>query len=72
MAEVILGTGTGTVSVQFKGTNDGTNYADIGSAITSTNRAVALSTGGINFKSYRAEVVISTNTKQTTVNFYFA
>jgi hypothetical protein len=71
MGEVVLGAGSGTVSLTFSGSNDGTNYTAIGSAITATNRAVALSTGGLNFQFYRAVVVISTNTKVTDVALYF-
>lgn len=72
MAEVVLGAGTGTVSIQFSGSNDGTNYTSIGSAITSTNRSIPLSPNGEAFQFYRAATTISTNTKVTDITFYFA
>lgn len=72
MAEVVLGAGSGTVSIQFSGSNDGTNFTSIGSAITATNRAIALSTNGEVFQYYRAATTISTNTKVTDITFYFA
>lgn len=72
MAEVVLGTGSGTVSIQFSGSNDGTNFTSIGSAIIATNRAVPLSSNGEVFQFYRAATTISTNTKVTDITFYFA
>ena len=72
MAEVVLGAGSGTVSIQFSGSNDGTNYTSIGSAITATNRSVPLSTNGEVFQFYRAATTISTATKVTDITFYFA
>lgn len=72
MAQVVLGAGSGTVSVAFQGSNDGTNYTAIGSAITATNRAVPLAPNNEVFQFYRAAITISTNTKVTDVNFYFA
>lgn len=71
-AEVVLGAGSGTVSVQFKGSNDNTNWTNIGSPVTSTNRAVSLSADTLVFQYYQVENVISTNTKVTDVTFYFA
>ena len=70
MAEVIVGAGSGTTSVQFSGSNDNTNFTNIGSAITSTNRAVTLNADNQVFLYYRASTTIATNTKETTVNFY--
>lgn len=72
MAEVVVGAGSGTVSVQFQGSNDGTNYTAIGSAVTSTDRDVALSPNGEVYLYYRAVVTVSTDTKATDVAFYFA
>jgi hypothetical protein len=71
MAEVVLGAGSGTVSVQFKGSNDGTIYTDIGSAVTATTRNVSLATSTTVYQYYRAECVISTNTKVVDITFYF-
>jgi class 3 adenylate cyclase len=72
MAELVTGAGTGTISVQFAGSNDGTNYTSIGSAVTSTNRAVALSPNGEVYQYYRATRTVSTNTLVNDVTFYFA
>ena len=71
-AEVVLGAGTGTVSIQFAGSNDGTNYTSIGSAVTDTDRAVALSATTLVFQYYRAKTIVSTATKVTNITFYFA
>lgn len=71
MAEVVIGAGAGTSSVQLSGSNDGTNFTNIGSAITSTNRAVALSPNNEVFLFYRATTTIATDTKETDVIFYF-
>lgn len=72
MAEVVLGAGTGTVSVQFRGSNDGTNYTDIGSAVTSTTRNVSLTSSTTVYQFYRAVTTISTSTKVVDITFYFA
>jgi len=70
MGEVVVGAGSGTVSVQFSGSNDGTNYTNIGSAVTTTNRAVNLTPANEIYLFYRAGITISTNTKVTDVIFY--
>jgi hypothetical protein len=70
-AEVVLGAGSGTVSIQFAGSNDGTNYTSIGSAVTATDRAVALSSTNLVYQFYRATTIISTNTKVTDITFNF-
>lgn len=70
MAEVVLGAGTGTVSVQFSGSNDNTNFTNIGSAVTATTRNVNLSPANGIYLYYRAIITISTNTKVTDVIFY--
>lgn len=72
MGEVVVGAGSGTTSVQFQGSNDGTNYTNIGSAVTSTDRDVALSANGEVYQYYRAAITVSTDTKETDVTFYFA
>lgn len=72
MAEVVVGAGSGTTSVQFQGSNDGTNYTNIGSAVTSTDRDVALAPNNEVYLYYRAAITVSTNTKITDVTFYFA
>lgn len=71
MAEVVVGTGSGTTSIQFSGSNDGTNFTNIGSAVTATNRAVALNPDGQVYSTYRAVTTTITNTKATQVIFYF-
>ena len=71
-AEVVLGAGTGTVSIQFAGSNDGTNYTSIGSAVTATDRAVPLASTNLVYQYYRATTIISTNTKVTDITFNFA
>jgi hypothetical protein len=70
-AEVVLGAGSGTVSIQFAGSNDGTNYTSIGSAVTATDRAVALSSTNLVYQYYRSTTIISTNTKVTDITFNF-
>ena len=70
MGEVVLGAGSGTVSVQFAGSNDGTNFTNIGSAVTSTTRNVSLNSSTEIYLYYRATIIISTNTKITDVAFY--
>lgn len=72
MAQLVTGAGTGTISVQFAGSNDGTNYTNIGSAVTSTNRAIPLSPNGEVFQYYRATRTVSTNTLVNDVTFFFA
>jgi hypothetical protein len=71
-AEVVLGAGSGTVSVQFAGSNDGVNFTNIGSAITATDRAVPLTSTNLVYSTYRATTVVSTNTREVTVAFNFA
>ena len=71
MAEVTVGAGSGTTSIRLSGSNDGTNFTNIGSAVTSTKRAVALDAGGQVYLYYRAVTTTITNTKATQVIFYF-
>lgn len=71
-AEVVVGAGSGTVSIQFAGSNDGTNYTNIGSAVTTTDRAVALSSTNLVYQWYKATTVISTDTKVVDITFNFA
>ena len=71
MAEVVIGAGSGTSSVVLAGSNDGTNFTAIGSAVTSTNRAFALNADGQVYLYYRATTTIASDTKATQVTFYF-
>jgi len=71
MAEVVLGAGSGTVSVQFSGSNDGTNFTNIGSAITSTTRNVSLSPAQEVYDFYKIAITISTNTKVVDTKLIF-
>lgn len=72
MGEIVLGAGTGTVSAQFSGSNDGTNFTSIGSAVTATTRNVNLEPANEVYQYYRVAITISTNTRVVDTKFIFA
>ena len=69
MAQVVVVSGTGSVSVQFAGSNDNTNWVNIGSAVTETDYEVALNTNEV-YQQYKATPTVSEDASST-VTFFF-
>jgi hypothetical protein len=57
---------SGTITIQLQGSNDGTNYANIGSANSSTTRNIAMFNGAVVYRFIRM-VASSTSSGTATV-----
>jgi len=69
MAESVIS--GASVSVQYSGSNDNSNFTNIGSAVTSTDRVVPLNQNNEVYKYLKVTSTI-TGTGSATNTFYFA
>lgn len=63
-------TGAGSTSIQLAGSNDGTNFVNIGSAITASTYGQALFASSVAWKHIRATASSTSGTISVQINVY--
>lgn len=68
-AELVF-TGAGSTSIQLSGSNDNTNFTNIGSAITATDRDVPILTNNLSWRYIRATASTTSGVISVDINIY--